>query len=85
MLAQHAQIACQPDHIAHGICFASAITWHCSSFCLINEMSKIWRDSGEDEERAGLAAIGTWQQDLLLFSLPHLQPLQSEELGEVLL
>ncbi|DBA79836.1 TPA: hypothetical protein ACH3X2_007673 [Trebouxia sp. C0005] len=39
---------------------------------------------GEDEERAGLAAIGTWQQELLLFSLPHLHPLQSEELGEVI-
>ncbi len=48
-------------------------------------MSEMWWGSGEDEERAGLAAIGTWQQELLLFSLPHLQPLQSEELGEVLL
>jgi hypothetical protein len=47
-------------------------------------MSEMWY-SGDDEGRAGLAAIGTWQQELLLFSLPQLQPLQIEELGEVLL
>lgn len=44
----------------------------------------VWWHSGDDKGRAGLAAVGTWQQDLLIFSLPDLQPLQSEELGEVL-
>ena len=39
--------------------------------------------AGDDKQRAGLAAVGTWHQELLLFSLPHLQPLQSEDLGEV--
>ena len=39
--------------------------------------------AGEDSGRAALAAVGTWQQDLLLCSLPALQPLLSEQLGEV--
>lgn len=39
--------------------------------------------AGEDSGRAGLAAVGTWHQQLLLFSLPALQPLLSQELGEV--
>ena len=38
---------------------------------------------GQDSGRAGLAAVGTWHQQLLLFSLPGLQPLLSEDLGEV--
>ena len=39
--------------------------------------------AGEDSGRAGLAAVGTWHQQLLLFSLPGLQPLLSQDLGEV--
>ena len=39
--------------------------------------------AGEERGRAGLAAVGTWDQQLLLFSLPGLQPLLSEDLGEV--
>ena len=39
--------------------------------------------AGEDSGRASLAAVGTWHQQLLLFSLPALQPLLSEDLGEV--
>ena len=39
--------------------------------------------TGEDSGRASLAAVGTWHQQLLLFSLPALQPLLSQELGEV--
>ena len=41
-------------------------------------------DAGGSSERAELAAVGTWQQELLLFRLPALQPLLSEDLGEVL-
>lgn len=39
---------------------------------------------GGSSERAELAAVGTWQQELLLFRLPSLQPLLSEDLGEVI-
>lgn len=39
--------------------------------------------SGENSERASLLAVGTWHQQLLLFSLPALQPLLSQDLGEV--
>ena len=39
--------------------------------------------AGGSSERAELAAVGTWQQELLLFRLPSLQPLLSENLGEV--
>lgn len=39
--------------------------------------------AGGDAGRAGLAAVGTWHQQLLLFSLPGLQPLLTEDLGEV--
>lgn len=39
--------------------------------------------AGEDSGRAALAAVGTWQQQLLLFDLPALQPLLSQDLGEV--
>ncbi|KAL3145326.1 hypothetical protein ABBQ38_001586 [Trebouxia sp. C0009 RCD-2024] len=39
---------------------------------------------GEDSGRAALAAVGTWQQQLLLFDLPALQPLLSQDLGEVI-
>lgn len=77
------------DHNSHGVLVLIAGIMQVAvcrmvTCCLTVFTSAVQWHSGDDKGRAGLAAVGTWQQDLLIFSLPDLQPLQSEELGEVL-